>query len=138
MTKPSGIIQQQNVSITNKLLLRKRVIIESVYVFLNNTCRTEHSRCRSVTGLIVNVISGFFLIRFYHPCRCYTLSGIILLVSQLDFCRTRVHIYCYLNSISRWQNLPPLFYSQIELKYHILLTHRRLNTRDGTEHQGRI
>lgn len=43
---------------TDKLLLRKRAVIESVNDFLKNVCQTEHSRYRSFSGFLVNVISS--------------------------------------------------------------------------------
>ena len=43
----------------DRLLLRKRAIIESVNDFLKNTCQIEHSRHRSCRNFIVNLVSGF-------------------------------------------------------------------------------
>ncbi len=42
----------------DKLLLRKRAVIESVNDFLKNICQIEHSRYRSVSGFLINVVSG--------------------------------------------------------------------------------
>ena len=49
---------------TDKLLLRKRAIIESVNDFLKNVCQIEHSRYRSVSSLVLNVISGLVAYSF--------------------------------------------------------------------------
>ncbi len=43
---------------SDRLLLRKRAIIESVNDFLKNVCQIEHSRHRSIQNFIVNLVSG--------------------------------------------------------------------------------
>ena len=42
----------------DKLMLPKRAVIESVNDFLKNICDIEHSRHRSVTNFLVNLISA--------------------------------------------------------------------------------
>jgi hypothetical protein len=42
----------------DKLLLRKRAIIESINDFLKNICQIEHTRHRSISNFIVNLLSG--------------------------------------------------------------------------------
>ena len=44
--------------LTDRLLLRKRAVIESVNDFLKNICQIEHSRHRSYHNFVVNLISG--------------------------------------------------------------------------------
>ena len=44
--------------LTDRLLLRKHAVIESVNDFLKNTCQIEHSRHRSGCNFIVNLVSG--------------------------------------------------------------------------------
>lgn len=44
--------------ISDKLMLRKRALIETVFDELKNICQIEHTRHRSQEGFIVNVISG--------------------------------------------------------------------------------
>ena len=44
--------------ISDKLLLRKRAVIESVNDFLKNICQIEHSRHRSPINFLVNLIAG--------------------------------------------------------------------------------
>ena len=44
--------------LSDKLLLRKRALIETVCDELKNNCQIEHTRHRSQTGFIFNVISG--------------------------------------------------------------------------------
>lgn len=49
---------------TDKILLRKRALIESVNDFLKNVCQIEHSRYRSVSSFVLNVISGLVAYSF--------------------------------------------------------------------------
>lgn len=42
----------------DRILLRKRTVIESINDFLKNICDIEHSRHRSVTNLLVNLVSA--------------------------------------------------------------------------------
>jgi hypothetical protein len=42
----------------DKILLRKRALIESVYDELKNICQIEHIRHRSLEGFIMNLLSG--------------------------------------------------------------------------------
>ncbi|MDE6425614.1 MAG: transposase [Ruminococcus sp.] len=53
-------------------MLRKRAVIESVNDFLKNICDTEHSKQRSVTNFIVNLISALaaysFLLKKLYVC----------------------------------------------------------------------
>ena len=42
----------------DRLMLRKRTVIESVNDFLKNICDADHSRHRSVTNFLVNLISA--------------------------------------------------------------------------------
>jgi hypothetical protein len=42
----------------DKILLRKRAVIESVNDFLKNICRAEHSRHRSVHNFLVNLLAA--------------------------------------------------------------------------------
>ena len=61
----------------NKLLLRKRALIESINDELKNMCQIEHTRHRSPINFLVNLFSGlvaytFFprkpSIRGFEPC----------------------------------------------------------------------
>ncbi len=42
----------------DRLMLRKRTVIESVNDFLKNICDIEHSRYRSVINFLVNLVSA--------------------------------------------------------------------------------
>jgi len=44
--------------LTDKILLRKRSIIETVHDFLKNICQIEHTRHRSPVNFLVNLLSG--------------------------------------------------------------------------------
>ena len=46
------------VKLMDKILLRKRAIIESVNDQLKNICQIEHSRHRSIWNFLVNLFSG--------------------------------------------------------------------------------
>jgi len=45
-------------SMEDKLLLRKRAVIESVNDFLKNVCQVEHSRHRSIPNFLVNLLAA--------------------------------------------------------------------------------
>ena len=48
----------------DKVILRKRAIIETVNDVLKNTCQIEHSRHRSFDNFIANMISGLIAYSF--------------------------------------------------------------------------
>lgn len=48
----------------DKILLRKRSIIETINDHLKNTCQIEHSRHRSVSNFMVNAVSGLIAYSF--------------------------------------------------------------------------
>jgi hypothetical protein len=50
----------------DKILLRKRAIIESVNDQLKNICQVEHSRHRSRFNFLVNLLAGLIAYS-YHP-----------------------------------------------------------------------
>lgn len=51
-------------SISDKILLRKRSIIETINDELKNICQIEHSRHRSVTNFLTNLVSGLLAYSF--------------------------------------------------------------------------
>ncbi len=63
----------------DKIILRKRAVIESVNDFLKNICQIEHTRHRSVNNFVVNLISGLAAYHFipkeaiftYHSKYCF-------------------------------------------------------------------
>ena len=57
-------MKKQNLSDTDKLLLRKRALIESVNDELKNICSIEHTRHRSFKGFFNNLIAGLCAYHF--------------------------------------------------------------------------
>lgn len=51
-------------TMSDKILLRKRSIIETVNDELKNICQVEHSRHRSVVNFITNLIAGIIAYHF--------------------------------------------------------------------------
>lgn len=75
ITKLRSNMKQQVLSEFEKLMLRKRALIESVNDFLKNTCQIQHTRHRSKQNWLVNLLAGLvaysFLpkkpsLKFYH------------------------------------------------------------------------
>ncbi len=54
VTKLKKNVKNKLMDYTDKLLLRKRAVIESVNDFLKNICQIEHSRYRSASGFLIN------------------------------------------------------------------------------------
>ena len=77
VTKLKKNMKNKLMDMTEKILLRKRAIIECVNDFLKNICQIEHSRHRSVANFIVNIISSLVAYSFlpkkpslniFHDC----------------------------------------------------------------------
>ena len=64
ITKVKKNMKNKLMDYTDKLFLRKRAVIESVNDFLKNICQIEHSRYRSVSSFLINVISGLIAYSF--------------------------------------------------------------------------
>jgi hypothetical protein len=58
VTKLRQNMRNRLLDLSDKLLLRKRAIIETIYDQLKNICQIEHSRHRSPTNFLVNLLSG--------------------------------------------------------------------------------
>jgi len=58
ITKVRGNMKNQLMLMSDRLLLRKRAIIETIIDQLKNISQIEHSRHRSVSNFFVNVLSG--------------------------------------------------------------------------------
>lgn len=52
-------------TLADKILLRKRSVIETINDELKNICQVEHSRHRSFENFITNLISGLIAYRFF-------------------------------------------------------------------------
>ena len=64
ITKVKKNMKNKLMKLEDKLLLRKRALIESVNDFLKNICQVEHSRHRSVSNFLVNVFSALIAYSF--------------------------------------------------------------------------
>ncbi len=64
VTKIRKNMRNSLIDISDKLLLRKRGIIESVGSILKNTCNIEHSRYRNPLTLLNNVCAGLIAYAF--------------------------------------------------------------------------
>ena len=64
ITKLRKNMRNQLLTLTDKLLLRKRAIIESIVDELKNVCQIEHSRHRSPLNFLVNLMAE--LIAYCH------------------------------------------------------------------------
>lgn len=51
-------------TMSDKILLRKRSVIETVNDELKNICQMEHSRHRSFTNFLSNIVAGHIAYRF--------------------------------------------------------------------------
>lgn len=52
------------IPLQDKIILRKRAVIESVNDELKNICQIEHTRHRSFTNFITNLIAGLLAYSF--------------------------------------------------------------------------
>lgn len=64
ITKIKSNMKNRLMNLSDKLLLRRRAILEAIYDQLKNISQIEHTRHRSVVGFMVNVICG--LIAYCH------------------------------------------------------------------------
>lgn len=68
ITKLKKNMKNRLMDISDKILLRKRAVIESVNDFLKNICQIEHTRHRSIANFLVNLLSGLVAYSFL-PCK---------------------------------------------------------------------
>ena len=76
ITKIKKNMKNRLMDFRDKVLLRKRAVIESVNDFLKNICQIEHTRHRSTTNSFVNLLSGLVAYSFlpskpslhFHGC----------------------------------------------------------------------
>ncbi len=64
ITKLKKNMKNKLMLIEDKILLRKRAIIETINDHLKNICQIEHSRHRSFTNFMVNIVSGLIAYSF--------------------------------------------------------------------------
>jgi Transposase DDE domain len=65
VTKIRKNMKNSLMHIYDKIMLRKRAVIESVNDILKNQCQIEHTRHRSFDNFITNLISGLIAYSFY-------------------------------------------------------------------------
>ena len=58
VTRAKKNMKNKLMDLHDRLMLRKRTVIESVNDFLKNICDIDHSRHRSVTNFLVNLVSA--------------------------------------------------------------------------------
>jgi len=64
ITKLKKNMKSKLIDMQDKILLRKRAIIESVNDFLKNICQIEHTRHRSANNFLVNLLAGLVAYSF--------------------------------------------------------------------------
>ena len=65
ITKVKKNMKSQSLTATDKILLRKRAIIESVNDELKNICQLQHTRHRSINGFLFNIMSVLAAYSFF-------------------------------------------------------------------------
>lgn len=65
ITKLKGNMKGQLMTVSDKILLRKRALIETINDELKNIAQIEHSRHRSVVGFTVNLMAGLAAYSFF-------------------------------------------------------------------------
>lgn len=68
VTKARKNMKQRLVKLIDKILLRKRAILESVNDQLKNICQIEHSRHRSGWNFLVNLLAGRIAYTYQPKC----------------------------------------------------------------------
>ena len=58
VTRAKKNMKNKLMDYNDRLMLRKRTVIESVNDFLKNICNVEHSRHRSINNFLVNLLSA--------------------------------------------------------------------------------
>ena len=57
-------MKDQNISDTDKILLRRRALVEPVTGELKNICNIEHSRYIAMKGFLINLVSALISYQF--------------------------------------------------------------------------
>lgn len=74
VTRAKKNMKNKLMDLYDRLMLRKHAVIESVNDFLKNICDIEHSRHRSVTNFLVNLVSALAAYSFL-PKKLSVCSG---------------------------------------------------------------
>jgi len=74
------------IPLVDKLLLRKRSVIETVNDQLKNMCDIEHSRSRNPLNFLVNMVAGLIRYTYFEkkPSINFTQDERNLLLSSID------------------------------------------------------
>ena len=89
VTRAKKNMKNKLVDLHDKLMLRKRAVIESVNDFLKNICDIAHSRHRSMTNFLINLIS--------------TLAAYSFLPKKFSVCSAPI-VILFDNRIKIWYN----------------------------------
>ncbi len=65
VAKPRKNMKNQNIAPNDRILLRKRAIIECVNDELKNICKVEHTRHRSVNNFLINILGALTAYCFF-------------------------------------------------------------------------
>lgn len=65
VAKPKKNMKNLNLSQSDKILLRKRAIIESVNDELKNICKIQHTRHRSLANFLINIMAALSAYSFF-------------------------------------------------------------------------
>ena len=115
--------------ISNKILLRKRTVIEFVNDFLKNICQIKHSRHKSCCHFVINLVSGIIaysseLQPYINPF-CFSSCNISThtpLAGCNDFARDLL-----INGADFYSHTPhgvqPLTENSLHINFIFLLTH---------------
>ena len=76
ITKLRNNMKGQIITLGDKILLRKRAIIETINDELKNIAQIEHSRHRYVTGFTVNLMAGLAAYSFFPKKPMIPLNGL--------------------------------------------------------------
>jgi hypothetical protein len=87
ITKLKKNMKPKVLALFDKILLRKRSIIETLNDQLKNISQIEHSRHRSLTNCMINVVAGL-LAYSYQEKNLLLISGKMILIFFLYFKRS--------------------------------------------------
>jgi len=81
LTKLKKNMKPVEISLADKILLRKRSIIETVFDQMKNISQIEHTRHRSFWNFLVNIIAGLaaYTWREKKPCLNYNVKELTLI-----------------------------------------------------------
>lgn len=97
ITKLKSNMKGTLMSLSDKLLLRKRTIIETVNDELRNISQVEHSRHRTFDNFIVNLLGAIAAYCCFPKKPCINVTRTIdIQLALFWICRTHVNLLCQL------------------------------------------